>query len=321
MADAEQPGARRRSKTPLLATVALILVVGSLAGWGVAKFMTAPVESGANIDLPKSVDLVKKTATVEAGDAASKESAAPVAAPPSVLVDSYAPDGFLDLNDWKQGKQLSGYFDSVSLNGVILANNASPTLTDSNDILTLNGWAGEVNVGIRYPFVLASVCGVIVGHSAVTGERMDVAKTVHPNLTVSGWRMRIAAASLPTCEDSTIRVWGVAPGPTRLILPLNGRFSIKYDPVLSNASETALMRFAAPLTLEMMPPVVSLTLKVTANTLNIRRCGAAKCAITGKIRKGVWPVVKMDESVDWLLIATPDRAGWVARKFVLVEEK
>ena len=321
MADGEQPGARRRSKSPLLVTVALILVVGSLAGWGVAKYMTASTGPGANIDLPKSVDLVEKPTTGKAVATAPNASPPPVTAPPGVVVDSYAPDAVLDIKEWKQGKQFSGYFDSVALNGVVLAKNALPTLSATNDILTLSGWAGEINVGIRYPFVVASICRNIVAHAAVTGARSDVAKAVHPNLTVSGWRIQIAAASIPTCADSTIRVWGVAPGRTRLILPLNGRFSVKAGSVLSDASKAAPLEYAVPLTLEVMPPVASLTLKVTANTLNIRRCGDAKCAITGKFRKGAWPVVKMDESADWLLVATPERAGWVARKYVQVEEK
>jgi hypothetical protein len=321
VADGAQTGARRRSKVPLLATVALILVVGSLAGWGVAKFMTAPAGPGANIDLPKSAALVEKPTTGKDVARAPNASPSPVAASPGVTVDSYAPDAVLDLKDWKQGKQLSGYFDSVALNGVILAKTATPTLNAASDILMLSGWAGEINVGIRYPFVVASVCGDIVAHAAVREERPDVAKAVHPNLTVSGWRMRVAAASIPTCEDSSIRVWGVAPGQTRLILPLNGRFSLNVSPRISSVSEAAPLEHPAPLTREMMPQVVSLALKVTANTLNIRRCGDAECAITGKFRKGVWPVVKMDQSADWLLVATPERAGWVARKYVQVEER
>ncbi|MBL4720554.1 MAG: hypothetical protein JKY20_05435 [Alphaproteobacteria bacterium] len=331
MTDQNDPIPRRRSKTPLFATLGLILVVGSVVGWGVAKFMTLPEEPGASLELPRDAKLHPANEDkANDGTKSSLKNTAPTAPqseikkPQKVSVDSYEPRAGNELSNWKAGKQLSGYFDSVVLGGAVLAKNVSPKLAES-DILILSGWAGDVSVGVRYPYVIASACGVVFGHSTVSGTRADVAKAVHPNLTQSGWRMRVAATSIPDCENRAIRIWGVAPGKSRLILPLNGLFSVKSGSVvpLQTSKKPVLpnLQYAEPLSSDNLAALTSLIVTVRANTLNMRRCGDAKCAITGKIRKGDWPVVKMDESADWLLIAAPDRAGWVARRFVQIGDQ
>ena len=106
-------------------------------------------------------------------------------------------------------------------------------------------------------------------------------------------------------------------------MPLNGHVPISA-PVRaaapeSNAGKAVKFENPDPLTVKKMTPLRSLTLMVKARQLNIRTCGDLKCPITGKFRKGEWTVVKIDESPGWLLVATPERAGWIARQFVQID--
>lgn len=312
-------GPRRRSRAPLAVTLGLILVVGSLVGWGVAKFLIFQNDQGTNIALPKTGELPKKAEKTP--DPTPLNAVQPLPSP--VPVDSYAADAAYDITQWTKGDEFSGYIDAASVNGVALPKGGLPRFAPG-DVIVLSGWTGEVNVGIRLPYVMASVCDKVVGHAPVSGHRPDVAKAVHPNLIASGWRMRIALASLPNCEDRSLRVWGVVPGQARLILPLNGHVPMAAPdsgpgPATNpGKNKTPEFQNSQPLMTQDITPLKSLTLMVKADTLNIRACGDATCSITGKFRKGEWTVVKMDESKDWLLVATPERAGWVARRFVQI---
>lgn len=318
--DAAGVGPRRRSKTPLAATLCVILLVGSAVGWGVAKFLILQDEQGTNIEIPKTGKLLKKPEKTP--EAEPPKSVQPIPAP--IPVDSYASDKAYSITQWIQGDQFSGYIDEARINGAPLPKDGLRPFAPG-DVIELAGWTGEVHVGIRLPYVIASACDTIIGHAPVSGNRPDVAKAVHPNLSVSGWRMRIAPQLLPNCEDRTLRVWGVVPGLTRLILPLNGHVPTSTsapgpEPTLEqNKTGAPEFAYSQPLMAQDMKPLRSFTLMVKAKTLNIRACGDAKCLVTGKFRKGEWTVVKMDESKDWLLVATPDRAGWVARKFVQID--
>jgi hypothetical protein len=304
---------------PLAATLCVILLVGSAAGWGVARFLIYQDEQGTNIDIPKTGKLLKKPEM--AREVKSPKSVQPVPAP--ILVDSYASAQAYSITEWVRGDQFSGYIDEAQVNGVALPKDGSH-LFDPGDVIELAGWAGEVHIGIRLPYVIASVCDTVVGHTPVSDPRPDVAKAIHPNLGVSGWRMRIASQFLPVCENRALRVWGVTPGLTRLILPLNGHVPISApdrgaEPTLEqNKNGAPEFDHPQPLMTQDMEALRPLTLMVKAERLNIRACGDAKCRITGKFRKGEWSVVKMDENKDWLLVATPERAGWVARRFVQI---
>jgi hypothetical protein len=316
--DSPRVGRRRRTKAPLAVTLGLILVVGSVVGWGAAKFLIYQDDSGTNVALPKTGKL--KSRTNKTSVPAQQDPA--LTLPHAVAVDSYTVDTMYDLAHWTQGNQYSGYIDVANVNGVALPKDGSYKFA-LQDVIEMKGWAGEIKVGIKLPYVIASVCGKIVGHAPVSTLRPDVAKAVHRNLDVSGWRLRIASDSLPNCANRALRVWGVAPGQTRLVLPLNGHVPISApvqaaSPV-SNEAKAINFENPDPLTVKKMTPLRSLTLMVKARQLNIRTCGDAKCPITGKFRKGEWTVVKMDESAGWLLVATPERAGWVARQFVQID--
>ena len=183
-----------------------------------------------------------------------------------------------------------------------------------NGLLTVSGWAGDRSIGVRYPYVLISACGKVVAHVAVNLARPDVAKIIHVNLGQSGWRAQIALRHLPDCGNLQLRAWGVAPGDSGLILPLNGQFALSVVPA---AESKALVASAAPpLRPADMKPLSPVGLKVTANVLNIRRCAGVDCAIVGRLAKGEWTVLTLDDSKGWLLFAMPERAGWVSKRYV-----
>ena len=263
---------RRRTKVTLAVTLGFILVIGSVVGWGAAKFLINLEDHEPSVTLPETGKLKKKTNQTTG----SKRNAPAQTGSYTLPVDSYAPDAIYDIAQWSQGEQYSGYIDAVFVNGVPLPKDGSYQFSP-RDVIAMKGWTGEVKVGIKLPYVIASACGKIVGHARVTGPHPDVAKAVHRNLTVSGWRFRIASNSLPNCANWALRVWGVAPGRTRLVLPLNSHLSIS-GPVWaavpeSNAGKIVKFENPDPLTVKKMMPLRSLTLTVKAKQLNMRSCG------------------------------------------------
>lgn len=259
-------------KVTFAVTLGFILVIGSVVGWGAAKFLIDLEDQGPSVTLPETGKLKKKTNQTTG----SKQNAPAPTCSYTLPVDSYGPDAIYDIAQWSQGEQYSGYIDAVLVNGVPLPKDGSHQCAPW-DVIEMKGWPGEVWVGIKLPYVIVPACGKIVGNARVTGPRPDLAKAVHRNLTVSGWRLRIATNFLPNCANWALRVWGVALGWTRLVLPLNS-----YLPILapvraavpeSNVGKTVTFENPDLLTVMNMLPLRSLTLMVTAKKLNMRSCG------------------------------------------------
>lgn len=324
---------RRKSRLPLVMTVTMIVVVGVGVGWVTAKYLTArsndpevaelslpgfsergvPEEPKANLDQAASRPATQEDAVPAPVSASSPASGG--AQPRRVVVSSYSSGQPYPLSEWVLGQALSGFIDSSRVNGVGFdPANGPPPLTGT-DVIEVSGWTGDVSIGIRYPFVVISTCGQAIAHAAVNKERPDVAKTVHGNLGESGWRATIAASDLPVCENRALRAWGVAPGDRKLILPLNGRVAIGGEAVARDDTVT-FVPSSLVLKPDDMAPLATEKLTVVAKVLNMRRCGDADCAVTGRLEKGVWNVIKVDDKDDWLLVALPDRAGWVSKQFV-----
>ena len=99
------------------------------------------------------------------------------------------------------------------------------------------------------------------------------------------------------------------------IEPLNGRVAIGGEAVARDDTVT-FVPSSLVLKPDDMAPLATEKLTVVAKVLNMRRCGDADCAVTGRLEKGVWNVIKVDDKDDWLLVALPDRAGWVSKQFV-----
>jgi len=342
---------RRRTRLPLLASIAAIIVVGATAGWIAAKYFTGRLAEteAINVSLPQAEKAVtpgaglprtprtvgsQKTPPATRGSRATAEAKpprtsvapaeqsrpGPVAAKENApveairVVDSMPPAAGYALADWVRGDTPSGFLDTATVNGRSIKEDGGRQIRES-DVIDLSGWAGDAGVGVRYPYVLVSSCGWVVASAPVTLARPDVAKSVHPNLRRSGWRVRVAARHLPDCKNAALRVWGVAPGDRKLVLPLNGRVPVP-DVILKSRRAVRFEAARAPLRPSDMKPLLPVRISVRTGTLNIRRCAGVECAVQGKLKKGEWTVLALDEAKDWLLVALPDRAGWVAKRYV-----
>lgn len=317
MTDLNPTGLRRRSKVPFALTLTFILVVGSVGGWGIAKYIISydHTADSVKVELPKQNSVTQNTKEPEQvappADVARQKTAA-------IPVNSYARGNGTALENWNLGQQNSGFLDSVSRNGLTVSVTDTITLSVS-DRLEFSGWAGETVVGIRFPFVLASACGRVFAQTEVSGTRSDVATAVHPNLSRSGWRMTVAGASIPVCDRLAIRFWGVMPGNTGLLLPISGEVNVG----LSNQSATVAGQFLftkTPVAPQSLSPLPAKSFLVSAPVLNMRSCAATSCRIVGKIQKGRWKGVLVDEVGEWLLVAMSDRAGWIAKNYLQLPE-
>jgi hypothetical protein len=145
---------RRRTKVTLAVTLGLILVIGSVVGWGAAECLINLEDQGPSVTLPETGKLKKKTNQTTG----SKRNAPAQTGSYTLPVDSYAPDAIYDIAQWSQGEQYSGYIDAVFVNGVPLPMDGSYQFAP-RDVIEMKGWTGEVKVGIKLPYVIASACG------------------------------------------------------------------------------------------------------------------------------------------------------------------
>jgi len=312
----------------------MIVVVGAAAGWLMAKYFTGRIaeQDSVEVQIP-SADPAQTAARPPPADEriavqpakpatppADAPPVKPATATPGNKVASYPLNLSYALSQWSFGKNPSGFLDSAKLGERSLKTGGAVVSLPRDAVLQLSGWAGDGSVGVRYPYVLISACGKVVAHVAVNLARPDVAKAVHANLGRSGWRAKIALRHLPVCKNLTMRAWGVAPGDSRLILPLNGQLALSIAVPPPAAGHPAVSAAAQPLRPADMKPLPPVRLNVTANALNIRRCAGVKCSIVGKLAKGEWTVLTLDDSNGWLLVATPDRAGWVSKRYVAVTQ-
>jgi hypothetical protein len=156
--------------------------------------------------------------------------ASTVPAPPkpeprrAVTVDSFTPDKIYPLADWQLVPAALGKIDSVSARD---SGGRVKSLTQllENDVISASGWAGEGYLGIRFPYVLLSVCETVVATVRIGVPRPDIARSVHRNLANSGWQARLRAGDLPRCEEMQLRAYAIG-GARRIVFPLNGEFAV-----------------------------------------------------------------------------------------------
>ncbi len=164
---------------------------------------------------------------------------------PLKTVASYPPNLSYVLSQWTAGMNLAGHIDRAKLGDRVLTTSGAIKSVDRDKVIALSGWAGDESVGVRYPYVLISACGKVVAHAAVNLARPDVAKAVHVNLGQSGWRAQIALRHLPDCKNLKLSAWGVPPGDSRWIFPLNGQLALSIAPT-GKVTEKFLVTSAAP---------------------------------------------------------------------------
>ena len=319
------PRRRHKSKLRTVFTIFAIVVVGASIGWLAARYLTSQVDEpeSAALALPRVAPASpagKPRSAVEdtvQPDAVAKGNTRWEAV--EVVVGSYGSKLFYPIGEWTLGTAPSGFIDSVNVNGQALGPEAAMPPLRGRDLLELSGWAGDVAVGLRYPYVLISACDQIVAHTPVNLPRPDVAKAVHGNLGLSGWRVTIAAGHLPSCKGGLIKAWGAAPGDQKLLLPLNRHIALS-DKAIEPEEKLQFTAAAPPLHAGDLPPIPPAQLNVRAEMLNMRRCAGPDCPVTAQIARGTWSVLVLGESVDWILVALPGRAGWISREYAEVTQ-
>ena len=184
---------------PVLLAIVLVAVIGGALDY-------------INDEPPQPVPQVKESVDERASPAVSAESqpVQPSALPAAVQVNSYAPGREYPLSQWEVVDDPGGFVDAIFVNGELVGLDEVVTV-QQGDIIHITGWAGHRLLGMRFPEVLFSACGNIIGGVAVTVARPDVAESAHSNLLYSGWEANLFATDLPACEVPEISVWGRPP--------------------------------------------------------------------------------------------------------------
>ncbi len=107
----------------------------------------------------------------------------------------------------------------------------------------------------------------------------------------------------------------MAPGGGKLILPLAGRAAVAA--AIPKASQA--VRFetaAAPVRPSDLKPLAPIRLAIRTAALNMRRCASVECKVVGRLKKGQLTALTLEDAGDWILIAMPDRSGWIAKRYI-----
>jgi hypothetical protein len=278
-------------------------------------------KSSLSLTAPNSAQGESPSAEVALGQIKPKAPSRPV-----TPVNSVGPSEQYKITEWNAVNFSAGVIDAIAVDGVTQPHARSITIKPDS-VITLSGWAGHGQFGMRIEQVLISVCDRIVGISDVTGERADIAKAVHMNLTKAGWRATITAAHFPTCEQPSMFVWALAPIGFN-IFPLRGGRLLDILPpkplkknVTTHPNANLNFQSAAPLshpkTREAPAEVV---FEISATVLRIRQCPDVKCRVVGKFKKGSHRGFILEVTSNWILMQSGKRAGWMYLPFVNIRQ-
>lgn len=219
---------------------------------------------------------------------------------PTIVVDSS--ERRYPLSNWRIGQAAGGWIDPVAETGTPL---------DDGAVVELSGWAGDGELGWRARNVAIAMCGEVVATVRADIPRADVARAAHPNLTVSGWRAKLAVAHLPRCADA--RIHAVAQlGDGRFALPLMGARALALAP--SGGARPNLLSPPSPAAPPPADPELS-PLRLSGNA-NVRRCAATTCEQRGLLPAGTHRALVAEESGEWILVSVPANniAGWISKR-------
>ncbi|WP_119420537.1 hypothetical protein [Desertibaculum subflavum] len=177
-----------------------------------------------------------------------------------------------------------------------------------DDLLEITGWAGDPALGMRVGKVLLSACDQIFASAAVGRPRPDIAKSVHRNLTESGWVAEILLGHVPRCDNTVIRAWGVAPG-RPLLLEMEAELPLPAEP--RPVAPLPAVTLRAPLAGPPAEPISPSTFLVLERAAPLRSCGAADCATVATLAQGRNDGYLIERSGEWVLIAVGGNAGWI----------
>ena len=137
----------------------------------------------------------------------------------ALIVDSFRVSDQTSVEGWRILTDSAGSLDQITSkeSGLALQENVS---LESNELIVVQGWVGDPNLGIQHSEILLSMCGKFVGRAQVSYDRPDVAKVYHPNLMRSGWLAELYAGDLPRCEDPKLSAWAVLRSVPATLFPL-----------------------------------------------------------------------------------------------------
>jgi len=232
-------------------------------------------------------------------------------APPSVEVDSYPPDALYPLESWQVVNDPAGFVEWAKVDGVIQPIDR-PATAMQGQVIEFGGWAGHRLLGMRLAEVLLSVCEIVIAGAPVDIERPDIAETVHPNLTISGWHARLYASDIPACDDPTIRVWGRPPVGTTLRPVVGGRPVEVVERTDGGPAVPPTVLHVRPAVLpEQAPSPVGIRLEALHRPLLLRRCADAGCAALAETSETTFEAVVVERHSGWLLLQSAVGSGWV----------
>lgn len=236
---------------------------------------------------------------------------------PSVAVNSYPVAATRPLSDWQTDpRKTMGWIDTASLVTVTGTPRQTPNLTNE-DLLVVSGWAGEMDIGIRIHRVLLVICDRVVATTTAGLPRPDVAEKVHSNLAQSGWSAKLAIGHLPRCQDAALTAWGTN-RTGKMLFPLAGRVQLPLppvDPLLSLKYLTSPPPFAPGDDPPSPVRFVSFLNKKTALLRTPAKTGTTIDQMDG----GRYPATILEEMPDWLQLVVGDKAGWVPRSSIKLE--
>jgi len=187
-------------------------------------------------------------------------------------------------------------------------------------MIKLSGWAGHSTLGMRFGHIVFSLCGKVVGSTAINFDRRDVAKNVHINLLRSGWNARLSSNHLPTCSNTELRAWGLAPT-GKILWPLNDSATIQV-PKQKSATVPDIPPNIRPNTEPLHPSRVNSpqlrNITIKPNRANLRQCASTSCKIVGKIKGGTHKGYLVEMQKEWALLQLNAGAGWMARRLFTV---
>lgn len=248
---------------------------------------------------------------------ASPLSLAILAPRPNIPVNSYPATLTRPLSDWQtDARKTMGWVDSASLFTAAGAPRQPAALTNE-DLLVVSGWAGEMDIGVRIHRVLLVVCDRVVGTVAVDLPRPDVAEKVHTNLARSGWTAKLAVGHLPRCPDAALTAWGTNRSGNALF-PLAGRVQVSLpplDPLLSLKHFTSPPVFAPGDD----PPAPVRAVTFPAKKTPLLRRPAGDAMVSDHVDGGRYTVTVLENTPDWLQVVVGDKAGWVAKSAIKIE--
>jgi hypothetical protein len=282
---------------PAIFALVLVAVVGGVFVYRdsmMRNFLSATQPSDEGTQVPEQV-------------VASEPEPITQISPRAVQVNSYPPGREYALSQWQVVDDPGGFVDAVFVNGELIGMDEI-IMVSTGDVIHLTGWAGHRLLGMRFPEVLFSVCGSVIGGVAVTGERADIADSVHPNLMYSGWEANLFASDLPHCDEAAIAVWGRPPVGWTL-RPVLGEWRFEVQTV-ADAPAMTVIHEEPLIRPEDASKADTLRLSIHHDKTALHQCANTTCDVLSYLPQGLLNAVIVEEFDGWVLLQSVKGSGW-----------